>query len=333
MILVTGGTGLVGGHLLLRLTDGNMPVRALYRDKKNIDKTQLLFVHFNKQQSFHNIEWVQGDINDIPSLEEAFAGVTQVYHCAAYISFDPSDENILRKVNIEGTANMVNLSLAHGVQKFCHVSSIAALGDPVISGGVITEETEWNPEVYHSDYQITKYGAEMEVWRGWQEGLQVVIVNPGMIFGPGYWKQGTGAVFKAVKRGQYFYTLGNCGILAVEDVVNCMLLLMQSNISGERYTLVAENINFKDMLDAVAKGMGLRGPFIQATKLLTAVAWRLDWLLSKITMKKRALTKHMAKSSHSTEPYDNAKIKQALGYGFTPMKPYLEKLGAEFLRH
>lgn len=332
MILITGGTGLVGGHLLLKLAGGSTPLRAIYRNKQNIDKTRQFFSRYSKQELFAGIEWVPADINDIPALEEAFTGVTHVYHCAANVSFDPKDEAVLRKVNIEGTANMVNLSLAYGVQKFCHASSIAALGDPIVPGSTITEETEWNPEAYHSDYQITKYGAEMEVWRGWQEGLNVVIVNPGLIFGPGYWAQGSGAVFKAVKRGQYFYTWGNCGIVAVEDVVNIMVQLMESPLGGERYTLVAENVTFKQMLDTIAKGMGKSGPVMFATKLMTAFAWRFDWLLSRLLMRKRMLTKHMAMTAYTTELFDNTKIKQELGYTFKDMKPYLKALAAEYLK-
>lgn len=332
MILVTGGTGLVGGHLLLKLTEGSIPVRAIYRDKKNIDKTRLLFAHYGRQQDFTTVLWAEADINDVPALEEAFAGVTHVYHCAANVSFDPKDEELLRKVNIEGTANMVNLSLAFGVEKFCHVSSIAALGDPLIPGSVIDEETEWNPEIYHSDYQITKYGAEMEVWRAWQEGLKVVIVNPGLIFGRGYWEQGSGAVFKAVCRGQYFYTLGNCGIVAVEDVVSIMLQLMAGDFNGQRYTVVAENVTFKHMLDIIAKGMGKTGPSVFATKLMMAVAWRTDWLLSKLLGRKRLLTKHMAQSAFTTEPFDNAKIIKTLDYKFIEMDTYLKQLAQEYVK-
>jgi dihydroflavonol-4-reductase len=331
MILVTGGTGLVGGHLLLRLA-GTTPVRALYRNRANIDKTRKLFIRHGRQTAFESIDWVHGDIIDVPALEEAFTGITHVYHCAANVSFDPADEIILRKTNIEGTANMVNCALAFGVQKFCHVSSIAALGDPLTPSSVITEETDWNPELNHSDYQITKYGAEMEVWRAWQEGLNVVIVNPGLIFGSGYGDQGSGAVLKSVKKGQMFYTPGTCGIVAVEDVVEIMLRLMQSDINGERYTVIAEDINYKDLLDTIAAGMGKKGPTIQASKLMLAVGWRMDWLLSKLLQRKRQLTRHMAKSAYAVNPFDNTKIVNELDYTFKDMKPYLKELAAEYLK-
>ena len=330
MILITGGTGLVGAHLLLKLAEDGQPLRALYRNQDNLAKTRQVFIYHNKEALFNAIQWVKGDITDVPSLEDAFTGVTHVYHCAAFISFNPKDEEKLRKVNIEGTANMVNLALAYKVQKFCHVSSIGALGDVVTPGSTITEETEWNPERSHNDYAISKYGAEMEVWRAGQEGLNVIIVNPGVIFGYGYWHQGSGAILNTVNKGQYFYTLGKCGFIAVEDVVNCMILLMASSITGERYILIAENLTYKEMLDEVAEGLKKSKPSIRATHLLTSIGWRVDWLVSKLSGRKRLLTRSMAQSSHATDIYDTAKIHEALGYNFTPLKPYIKDLCQRF---
>ncbi|OIQ21692.1 MAG: NAD-dependent epimerase [Flavobacterium sp. MedPE-SWcel] len=326
MILVTGGTGLVGAHLLLQLVEGENSVRALYRTEASKTKTKKLFAHYNKLPLFEKIEWVEGDIVDIPSLEAAFANVTYVYHCAALISFDPKDEELLRKTNIEGTANVVNCALAFRVLKLCYVSSIAALGDLKEHETVITEETEWNPEATHSDYAITKHGAEMEVWRAWQEGLKVVIVNPGLIFGYGFWSQGSGRMFKAVSKGQYFYTKGGCGVIAVEDVANCMTQLMDSDISGERYTLVAKQLSYRKLLFIMADGMGKKRPTIYASKSLTSVAWRLDWLLSKLLMRKRLMTRAMAESSHEHNNYDNRKIKKSLNYTFIEVKAHVKQI-------
>jgi len=325
MILVSGGTGLVGAHLLLALTAGGQKVRAIYRSDMSLAKTRALFTA-ESNTHFDTIEWIKADITDVPSLEEAFTGVNTVYHCAAYISFEPKDEEMLRKVNIEGTANMVNCALDFGVKKFCHVSSIAALGDPK-ENEAITEETEWNPEVRHSDYAISKYGAEMEVWRAWQEGLNVVIVNPGIIFGKGFWDSGSGKMFKAVKNGQYFYTKGSCGIIAVIDVVKAMIGLMATDSNGERYTLVAENVSYKDMLDTIADGMKKKRPSIAATPFLTSVAWRMDWLFSTLFLQRRKLTRSMAKSAHNRETFDNNKILEKLtSFRFADVLSYLQKL-------
>ncbi len=200
MILVTGGTGLVGAHLLLHLIENGEQVRAIYRTEANCVKTKALFSHYHKEHLFGAIEWIPGDILDIPSLEMAFQDIKQVYHCAALISFDPKDEDAIRKTNIEGTANIVNFCLAKKTEKLCFVSSIAALGDLAPHESEITETTEWNPEKPHSDYAISKYGAEMEVWRGQQEGLKVIIVNPGVILGPGFPSQGSGTLFTTIKK-------------------------------------------------------------------------------------------------------------------------------------
>lgn len=330
MILVTGGTGLVGAHLLLRLTGTGKNIRALYRNPDTINKTRELFASHGDIAAFNAVEWVLGDITDVPSLEDAFVGITQVYHCAAHISFNPDEEETQRKVNIEGTANMVNCALAFGVQKFCHVSSVAALGDPR-EGDAVTEETDWNPEVSHHDYALSKFGAEMEVWRAWQEGLSVVVINPGLIFGDGFWNQGSGSMFTTIHKGLYFYTDGSCGVVAVDDVVNAMMLLMDSEISGERYTLVAENMKYRELLSTIAHGLGKRKPQFEATRLLTSFAWRMDWLLGKLMIKKRSFTRAMARSSHKNELFDSSKAMTIPGFNFTEMKPYLLQLAAKFI--
>lgn len=326
MILVTGATGLVGSHLLVQLLQENEAVKALYRSEKQIEKVRQVFIFKNQEVLFEQIQWVKGDISDIPTLEPAFENITKVYHCAALISFDPNDEEELRKVNIEGTANIVNCCIDFNVKKLCHVSSIAALGDAKENETIITEETEWNPEKLHGDYAITKYGAEMEVWRGFQEGLEVVIVNPGVIFGYGFPDQGSGLLIKVVKKESSFYTKGIIGIVSVEDVTSCMIQLMRSDISGERFTLVGENVNIKNLLDYLAEILKVNPPKIHATKAITSIGWRLDWLLSKITFRKRKLTRATAKSSHSTTTYESEKIASSLDFNFQKKEAYLSKV-------
>lgn len=326
MILVTGATGLVGSHLLVQLLQENEEVKALFRSEKQIEKVKNVFAFYNQTRLFDKINWVKGDITNIPSLEIAFENVTHVYHCAALISFDPSDEDELRKINIEGTANVVNCCIDFGIKKLCHVSSIAALGNPKEYETTITEETEWNPEELHSDYAITKYGAEMEVWRGHQEGLEVVIVNPGVIFGYGFPKKGSDVIIQSVKKGLSFYTNGKIGIVAVEDVVKCMIQLMKSSINGERYTLVGENISAKILLDFIANELKVKKPSIEATKWMTSFAWRMDWLISKLLNRKRKLARSTATSSHSTTTFDTSKIEKELNFTFQKKESYLKAI-------
>jgi nucleoside-diphosphate-sugar epimerase len=330
MILVTGGTGLVGAHLLLHLIDsrsiGSEKVRAIYRNQDSIKKTQNLFDLYKKSNLFETIDWILADITDIPSLEKAFQNIDIVYHCAALISFDPKDEGLIRKTNIEGTANIVNFCVSNAVQKLCFVSSIAALGDLASHENQITEETEWNPEKPHSDYAISKYGAEMEIWRGQQEGLQVIILNPGVIIGPGFWEQGSGKIFAKVKQGLLFYTLGSSGFVAVTDVVRIATQLMKSEIHNERFTLISENIIFQDFLNTVADSLSVKRPSIHATPLLMEFAWRLDWILSTIFQQKRKMTKSIAKSSFSTNQYSNEKIKTTLKTDFLDIHQYIKAI-------
>jgi len=326
MILVTGATGLVGSHLLVQLLQENEEVKALFRSEKQIEKVKNVFSYHNQLQLFDKINWVKGDITDIPSLEIAFENITHVYHCAALISFDPNDEEELRKINIEGTANIVNCCIDFGIKKLCHVSSIAALGNPKEHEITITEETEWNPEELHSDYAISKYGAEMEVFRGHQEGLEVVIVNPGVIFGYGFPKKGSDVIIQSVRKGMAFYTNGSVGIVFVEDVIKCMMQLMKSNINGERFTLVGENIEVKKLLKFIATELNLKSPSIKATKLMTAIAWRLDWLISKIANRKRKITRNTAAASHDTSIYDASKIKSYFEFEFQEKEDYLKTI-------
>ncbi len=333
MILVTGGTGLVGAHLLLHLIEnGAEKVRSTYRDPKNLTKTKQLFSLYKKEALFEKIEWFSADILDIPSLEIAFQNIEYVYHCAALISFDPAEEEKLRKVNIEGTANIVNFCIDKKIKKLCHVSSIAALGDFIpIEGKLpihnpINEQTEWNPEVAHSDYAISKYGAEMEVWRGFQEGLSVVIVNPGIILGPGFWNQGSGILFRTVKKGLSFYTTGSAGYVAVTDVVNIMKQLMNSDCNGEKYILVAENYSYKFILQCIAEKMGVKKPTLLAGSGLLNLGWRLDWIISTFFKTKRNLSKTSVDSLLSPTVFSNDKIKKDLNYSFENIENYLDTI-------
>ncbi|RTY86129.1 NAD-dependent epimerase/dehydratase family protein [Flavobacterium sp. RSP49] len=328
MILVTGGTGLVGAHLLLHLIDHGEKVRAIYRSIASIDKTKSLFSLYKKELLYDQIEWIQADITEIPSLEIAFQNIDTVYHCAALISFDPKDENLLRKTNIEGTANIVSFCIAYQIKKLCFISSIATLGDLLPHEKFITEETEWNPEKYHTDYAISKYGAEMEIWRGQQEGLDVIIVNPGVILGPGFRAQGSGQLFTKVKNGLKFYTLGSTGFVAVTDVVRIAHQLMQSEIKNERFTLIAENNIFRDILNTMADTLGVRRPTIHAKPLFMKILWRLDWCVSTIFQQKRKLSHATAKASYSKNRYSNEKIKNRLKTDFTNITDYIKYISA-----
>ncbi|KAB1156815.1 NAD-dependent epimerase/dehydratase family protein [Flavobacterium luteum] len=326
MVLITGATGLVGSHLAIHLLENNEKVRAIYRTSTSIEKTKSLFALYKKEFLFEKMEWIQADITDIPSLEIAFIDVEYVYHCAALISFDPKDEKQLRKINIEGTANIVNFCSAYAIKKLCYVSSIAALGDLKENETTITEETEWNPEKSHSDYAISKYGAEIEVWRGYQEGLPIVIVSPGVILGPGFWNTGSGQIFSKVKKGLLLYTKGITGFVTVNDVVKIMTQLMKSDISGERYVAIAANISFETILNTISKALKVKPPRIYAKPWITEIIWRIDWITSTFFNRKRRLSKDMAHSLHSENCISNEKVKRDLEFAFQNVEVYCNEM-------
>jgi dihydroflavonol-4-reductase len=330
MVLVTGGTGLVGAHLLLHLIENGENVRAIYRSQNNIQKTKSLFELYGRADLFEKINWLEADILDVPSLEIAFKDVNYVYHCAALISFDPRDEDALRKTNIEGTANMVNFSIAKGIKKFCYVSSIAALGDLAAHETYITEETDWNPEKPHSDYAISKYGAEMEVWRAVQEGLDVIILNPGVILAKiptaKIYNEGSSQLYTKVADGLSFYTLGNTGFIAVDDVVRIAAELMKSEIKNQRFTLIADNIVFHDILNTIAEAFKVKKPHLHAGPLLMNFLWVADGIFSALFFQKRRMTRATAKASYSKSLYSNEKIKTALGTVFLDVHQYIKDI-------
>ena len=332
MILVTGGTGLVGSHLLHQLTKENKAVRAIYRSEKKQAITKKVFSYYseNPNELFDKIEWLQADLLETPSLNEAFKDISHVYHCAAYVSFEPNKYHLLRKTNIEGTANIVNFCIANHIKKLCYVSSIATIGK-ALKNKEITEETHWNPEGDNNIYGITKYGAEMEVWRGTQEGLDAVIVNPGVILGAGIWKHGSGHIFKKVAKGLSYYTNGKTGYVDVFDVVKIMMLLMESNLKNERYILVSENWSYKSILESIAKKLEVKTPTKEASRFILNLGWKLDWLNHKLTGKRRKLSKQLAQTLVDESSYCNSKIKTDLTYNFKPVAQSISEISKIYL--
>ena len=329
MILITGATGLVGSHLAMQLLENGEKIRAIYRNEASILATKSLFELYEKGHLFNKIEWTQADITDIPSLEIAFENVVSVFHCAALISFDPNDEDLLRKTNIEGTANIVNLSLSNGVKKVGYVSSIAALGDLKDHETITTEATEWNPEKHHSDYAISKYGAEMEIWRGQQEGLQVVVINPGIILGPGFWKQGSGKLFSTIANGLKFYTKGTSGFVTVLDVVNLLLLAMSGlneSENGQRYIAIENNYSYQTIFNEIAIALNVEKPKFYAAYWQTELAWRWNWLTTILLNKKRLISKETMRSSHQLDSYSNEKARKKFDYQFINVKSYISEI-------
>ncbi|MGY5353002.1 NAD-dependent epimerase/dehydratase family protein [Wenyingzhuangia sp. IMCC45533] len=330
MILVTGGTGLVGAHLLYKLCATNNKIVAIYRNEDNQKTTFDIFNLYGDTSLYHRIIWRKADVTNIPELEIAFEDITHVYHAAAMVSFNTKDHHQLRKINIEGTANIVNLCIENRIQKLCYVSSIATLAEKP-GQKLIDESCDWNPEGDHSDYSLSKFGAEMEVWRGSQEGLEVVIVNPGVIFGFGNWKYNTSKLFVKIKKGFSYYTEGVTGVVGVKDVVNAMVMLMNSSVSGERFILVSDNMNYKNILSLIANKLGVPAPSKKASKYVTEIAWRVNILLKWISFKTidMGISKYSTKSAHKKKYYEGSKIKESIDFNYTPFDITVENIASK----
>jgi nucleoside-diphosphate-sugar epimerase len=304
MILVTGATGLVGQHLLENLTNEGKRVRALYRTTIPTLYTQV---------NLSLVEWVQGDILDFTSLDVAFEHITHVYHCAAMVSYDSRKKDEMMLVNVEGTANVVNLCLSYDIEKLVYVSSISTMGDAA-EGELITEKTEIDENAVHSNYAISKQKAEMEVWRGIAEGLTAVIVNPAIILGEGDWDKSSTNLFKIVYNEFKYFTKGATGWVDVKDVVKVMTLLMDSSISAERFILCAQNLSYKEVFTMMANAMNKKPPSILASPWITEVVWRLSYIKSWITGTQATLTKETARSAHNIKKYDHSKLLALLNH-------------------
>jgi len=327
MILVTGGTGLVGAHLLYQLVLKHPKVRATHRASSDLASVKKVFSYYTKdvEALYQKIEWVAANITEIPQLTQAFQGITHVYHCAAFVSFNPKHYHALKKANVEGTANVVNIALANHVKKMCYVSSIATLGKS-LNGEGITEETPWNPEDKNSVYSITKYGAEMEVWRGTQEGLDAVIVNPGVILGEGYWHSSSGRLITRAAKGVKYYTEGSSGFVDIKDVVKGMVSLMESDIKNERFVLVSENLTYKEFLGGLSVALGKPAPSKSISKRTLLFLSSLDWLSSNLFGTKRRLLKGIIHSMFRYSKYDASKIEKALDFQFTPYEETITRI-------
>jgi nucleoside-diphosphate-sugar epimerase len=319
MILVTGGTGLVGAHLLLHLLRNDIPIRAIHRKGSDLKRIERVFGYYvnNPTELFKRIDWVETDLSDIPVLETAFKNVDYVYHAAALISFDPNDYELLMKTNAEGTANIVNLCIANTIKKFCYVSTIGAIGKS-LNDAIATEENEWNDQAANV-YGRSKYAAEIEVWRGAQEGLPVVMVNPGVIVGPGFWGSGSGTLFSTANKGYKFYPPGGTGFISVHDVIRMMVTLMDSPIKNERYISVAENLSFQEILTRITEKLGKPQPKKKLKFWQLEIGRIADAIWNLLTGHGRRITKNSIRSMKRPEIYSNEKVKEALNFEFVPL--------------
>ena len=317
LIFVSGGTGLVGSHLIKSLVKEGKKIIAIYRGSIPSD---LLF---------DSVQWIKGDILDIVALEEIMIGVEQVYHCAAIVSFNPARRLEMFKINVEGTANMVNAAINSGIKKLLFVSSVAALGR-IRNGQLIDETMNWTKETSNSDYGKSKYLAEMEVWRGIGEGLDAVIINPVIILGAADWNKGSAGMFKSAYNEFPWYTTGSGGFVDVHDVVKAMTLLMESDISGQRFIISAENKTYQQVFAMMSKGFEKKPAYKKVTPFLAGIIWRLEAIKGLFSGNDPLLTKETANTALTNVAYNNTKLLHQLPhFSYTPLEDTIQRVCKE----
>ena len=333
MIFVTGGTGLVGSRLLAFLAgEESNEIIALKRKSSDLQWVKKVFSqHFAKpDEYFERIRWVDGDILDYFFLEEIIPIEAKVYHVAAMVSFQKKEAAMVRQINVEGTHNIVNVCLKNRVKKLAYVSSIAALGRG--QTGHATTENDYRTSLMGSSvYSATKFEAENEVWRGIAEGLNAVIINPSVILGSGNWKSGSTELFNTVYKGLKFYTRGTNGYVDAADVAKVLILLMNSDISGERFIVSQGNYSYQELFGIIAKEFGINGPAFYASPFLSGIAWRTLAMASFVTRKQPLITKETAHSANAFYKYSSKKIIQQTGFEFTPVEKTITAVCKDYL--
>jgi len=320
MILVTGGTGLVGTRLLFDLVSGGKQVRAIKRNSSSLAMLEKIFHLLSEEaeELLAKIEWVDGDVQDYLSLESAIQGIEQVYHCAAVVSFDPKDKPMMMGINVDGTANVVNAALAAGIRKMCFVSSVAALGRAE-ENIMIDENGDWSDSKENSAYAKSKYAAEREVWRGVAEGLNAVIVNPSIIIGPGDPQKSSAKLLATAMKGNPFYTEGVNAFVDVRDVSRTMIRLMESDIINERFIINQGNYSYRHIFNLMAECFEKKQPRIEIKPWMFEILWRMDKFRSLISGTAPLITRETARTSSKRYLYSNEKIRKALNFEFIPI--------------
>ncbi len=323
IVLVTGATGFVGSYIIRYLVQMGYQVKAL---KRKNSPMQLV------ESVIDKVDWLEGDILDLPFLESSLEQVDMVIHAAAMISFHPKEVDAMMKVNAEGTANIVNAALHVGLKKFVHLSSIAALGRKEFQKN-IDESVNWENSKLNSNYAISKFKAECEVWRGIQEGLDAVIINPSVIIGAGFWNSGSCKLFSKMWEGLAFYPQGATGFVDVRDVAQVSIALMESTIKAERFIVNGANLSYRSFFHQIAVAMDKNPPSKQANPIVLAVLYRIDWLLMKLFNKSPLLTKETIRTTKEQFEYSHQKIVEAIDYQFIPFEESVEETVREFVKN
>lgn len=322
-ILVTGGTGFIGAHIVHAL------VQAGY---------QHILVSKRKNSPLHllekvkdRIELVEAALEDLTDMTSLVEKVDVIVHAAAMVSFVSSDKKSMLKTNVEGSANLVNIALDKQIKKFIHISSVAALGR-TRKNQRIDENHKWVPGKLNTNYAISKYQAELEIWRGYQEGLSVVILNPSIVIGPGYWSQGSAKLIQQVYKGLPFYPPGSTGFVDVRDVADLVLKALESDVSGERFVCNGFNLSYREFFQKVANGLGVKAPRKKLSPWLRTIAWRYFAFQALIVGKKPVVTRESMMTSFNDFSYSNQKSIDTFQFSYRSMEDSIDHTCSLFLK-
>ncbi len=317
--LLTGATGLVGIHLLLELVRRGNRIRALKRPGSDVAGVWRCWEHYGGKEEIESwreqVQWVDADLLDEPTMREQLQGIQTVYHTAAMVSFNPRDRKEMLAFNVNSTALLVNLSLELQIPRFAFVSSVSTLGVPLF-GEPATEALIGAPDKHASGYALSKFHSENEVWRGIAEGLQAVIVNPSVILGPGNWNRSSSQFFSAISKGLKYYTEGGTGFVDARDVARALVDLVEKECFGERYILSAGELSYRELFEHIARELGRQAPSKKAPAWLLNILWRMEWLRSVLTGSSPLITRELLANSKKFSRFSSEKARAALGYGF-----------------
>jgi nucleoside-diphosphate-sugar epimerase len=330
MILVTGGTGLLGSHLLLELVREHEEVVALKRPSSDLEEVKHVFSYYSGEASelYKLIDWVDVDLLSYAEVERVMIDIDQVYHCAAMVSFQPRERKRMIDFNTRSTANIVNACLETSVDKLLHVSSSSAIGKAP-AGSPAKESMIWARNKSSTGYSVSKFRSEMEVWRGIEEGLKAVIVNPTIIMGPGFWSRGSSSMFSRVAGGLKYAAPGVTGYVGVQDVVSAMTRLMASEVSGERFIVSSGDHSYREIFEMIASSLGIHRKMKTVKPYTLRLLSRLDSVTGFLTGK-RSITSEQVKAAFNEVHFSNEKIHEAIGMEFTPVETVIEHIAGNY---
>lgn len=321
-IFLTGATGFVGSYIVRALlNEGYKNITCLTRSGSGNSLTEDFDTH---------VKWVQGDVLDLPLLSDILSGQDIVIHSAAMVTFNTKNKKKLLQTALDGTANVVNVSLEYSVKKLVHISSVAAIGRRK-KQETITEKQIFSHTPYDTSYGLSKFLSEQEVWRAHAEGLPVTILNPALVLGAGNWNNSSPGIFAKVYNKMPVYPTGTNGVVDVRDVAQAVILALNPAVNGERFILSAENWSFKNLLDTIALHLNVKGPQYPLTPWLAGVAWRLEALMGWVKNQSPAITRETVKSMSVHSVYDNSKSKELLGLTYRDVHHTLKETSQSFL--